>query len=667
MPLYRDALILIRGGGLDLIVRVNENIKCSFLIGYRRFSDELVPVVPCGTPMLSSSVLMDGKKLLKCDIVMQGGVTSGVVYPGLVCKLAEDYQFQSIGGTSAGAIAASLTAAAEFARRNGNPDAFDKVAAVSGWLGTDSYGTGSNLFSLFQPQPETKGLFQFAVAFLVKSWSKRISAWLSLFWPEIVLGLTPSVVLSLLASGTRPWLAVAYFLAFVVGVCGVAVAMVIGLLIRLARLPKQWFGLCTGSGVASNGQPEALVPWLHGQINAIAGRSEGEPPLTFGDLGRAGITLRMMTTCLTWGRPYTLPFTTKVFYYSPNEFRNFFPEDVVKWMEDHPSPGDADSIEVNVRELRRLPDSNDLPVIVAARMSLSFPFLFCAVPLYSLDWTLRERAKDEVPPAQQAPGGSIAHGDMPPPENVWFADGGICNNFPLHLFDVPVPRWPTFGVDLTEVRSDRPPGGDRVSMPKSNRGGINPSWTRLTAKSGLAGTFGLAASIIDTARNWVNNLQAVVPGYRDRIVHIALTKDEGGLNLTMPLETLTNLSQYGRDAGQRLIDHFIKGEDCGHPTTMTWSNQRWIRYRSTLSLLETFLADFAHGMDNPEPGDPSYSELIARAVAQHAPSYPLDSAQKAIIEIETEDLIVLGRRLSGRVMKPDSPRPEPELLIRPSF
>ncbi len=45
--------------------------------------------------------------------LMQGGVTSGVVYPGLVCKLAEYYDFQNIGGTSAGAIAASFTAAAD--------------------------------------------------------------------------------------------------------------------------------------------------------------------------------------------------------------------------------------------------------------------------------------------------------------------------------------------------------------------------------------------------------------------------------------------------------------------------------------------------------------------------------------------------------------------------
>jgi hypothetical protein len=34
---------------------------------------------------------------------MQGGVTSGIVYPGAACKLAESYRFVNIGGTSAGA------------------------------------------------------------------------------------------------------------------------------------------------------------------------------------------------------------------------------------------------------------------------------------------------------------------------------------------------------------------------------------------------------------------------------------------------------------------------------------------------------------------------------------------------------------------------------------
>ena len=39
-----------------------------------------------------------------CDIVMKGGITSGVVYPPAICRLAEHYHFKNIGGTSAGAI-----------------------------------------------------------------------------------------------------------------------------------------------------------------------------------------------------------------------------------------------------------------------------------------------------------------------------------------------------------------------------------------------------------------------------------------------------------------------------------------------------------------------------------------------------------------------------------
>ena len=49
----------------------------------------------------------------ECDIIMKGGITSGVVYPKTILRMAEQYRFRSIGGTSAGAIAAALTAAAE--------------------------------------------------------------------------------------------------------------------------------------------------------------------------------------------------------------------------------------------------------------------------------------------------------------------------------------------------------------------------------------------------------------------------------------------------------------------------------------------------------------------------------------------------------------------------
>ena len=52
-----------------------------------------------------------------CDIVMKGGIASGIVYPLAVAELAQKYRFRSIGGTSAGAVAAVVTAAAEYRRR----------------------------------------------------------------------------------------------------------------------------------------------------------------------------------------------------------------------------------------------------------------------------------------------------------------------------------------------------------------------------------------------------------------------------------------------------------------------------------------------------------------------------------------------------------------------
>lgn len=55
-------------------------------------------------------------ELRNADIVMKGGITSGVVYPGAVWELAQAFRFRSIGGTSAGAIAAAATAAAEHGR-----------------------------------------------------------------------------------------------------------------------------------------------------------------------------------------------------------------------------------------------------------------------------------------------------------------------------------------------------------------------------------------------------------------------------------------------------------------------------------------------------------------------------------------------------------------------
>ncbi len=87
-----------------------------------------------------------------CDLVMKGGITSGVVYPPAIVKLAQHYHFKNIGGTSAGAIAAALTAAAEFRRREtGESERFDLLAQLPAALCEKGDTDDTQLFRLFQP------------------------------------------------------------------------------------------------------------------------------------------------------------------------------------------------------------------------------------------------------------------------------------------------------------------------------------------------------------------------------------------------------------------------------------------------------------------------------------------------------------------------------------
>ena len=51
-----------------------------------------------------------------CDLILEGGVASGVVHPNVVFELARKHRLNAIGATSAGANAGVLAAAAEYAR-----------------------------------------------------------------------------------------------------------------------------------------------------------------------------------------------------------------------------------------------------------------------------------------------------------------------------------------------------------------------------------------------------------------------------------------------------------------------------------------------------------------------------------------------------------------------
>ena len=92
----------------------------------------------------------------ECDVVMKGGITSGVVYPAAIVALSAKYRFRNIGGTSAGAIAAALTAAAEYCRQTAKGDGFKALSGLPPWLASDGH-----LLKLFRPNRRTRALFDF--------------------------------------------------------------------------------------------------------------------------------------------------------------------------------------------------------------------------------------------------------------------------------------------------------------------------------------------------------------------------------------------------------------------------------------------------------------------------------------------------------------------------
>ena len=227
------------------------------------------------------------------------------------------------------------------------------------------------------------------------------------------------------------------------------------------------------------------------------------------------------------------------------------------------------------RELRPLPRHGELPVVVAVRMSLSFPLLLSAVPLYAVDWsrTANQRAQAQVRAAETAEARRQLRLRA---TRIWFSDGGIGSNMPLHLFDAMLPRHPTFAVSLKPPHPDHgiQPAvagneGGRVYLPEDDRGGrlrywpepdLVPDWEEREAaareKTPLVGLAGFLWSIVGTMQNWRDEILFPTPGFRDRIVQISQKPDEGGLNLTMASGTIATLADAGGLAAQRLIARF---------------------------------------------------------------------------------------------------------------
>jgi predicted acylesterase/phospholipase RssA len=571
----------------------------------------------------------------ECDLIMKGGVTSGLVYPQAVLELARNsedrpgYRFCSIGGASAGAVAAVLAAAAEYNR----PAGFKNLEAVNTELQSKA-GEVSFLQSLFQAKASMQPLLDIVLrlddygkvakakglpsAILAALRDNRIPGRRSAATIGALIGVIVAAVFAAplaLAGYWGGYIAVGLVLAVLCALIGGAAGWLyrsISTILRLltVEVPRNYFGICSGMKEPPAKTP-AVTEWLHESTQQIADQSE---VLTFGQLKERGVTLELITTNVSENRPYAFPFD-EPFIFSRADFAKLFPNAIVEAMMKAGSQRNASQFPgVTLPEdYFFLPMPHDLPVVVAARMSMSFPLFFSSVPLYALPLAERERLEsDQTDKYEPAATDLIPH---------WFSDGGICSNFPIHFFDAWLPRRPTFGITLRYLPGFLRPTGlspeeklaaqhyrnsvgavnDSETRPLGRRlnamleGGatprdeplvvlpkptdsVPPEWSYISTprvnKPGLDSVPNFLWAVMSSMQNFRDDLQAALPSYRERVVQIRLNPDEGGFNLDMGPEKITKVVGKGQLAGEKLDTEFVN------------AHHRWVRLLVLTSELE---------------------------------------------------------------------------------
>jgi Patatin-like phospholipase len=580
-----------------------------------------------------------------CDVIMKGGITSGVVYPLALTELAKQFRLSQVGGTSAGAIAAAAAAAAEYGRHVPGRG-FVLLAKLPAEV-------GKILFSLFQPTPALKPVFDILVAAIGNDGTatkvmRVTGAALAGFALAAAAGALPGLLI-VVAGWWYANLALAV-LGVLLLLIGITVSVGACLYHAITKgIPDNDFGLCPGKTQPGNSNP-GLSDWLADVIDNMAGRDpRKDPPLTFGDLspaeGAGGhkITLRMMTTNLTLRRPYSLPFTEaneNIYAFRLADFERLFPARITSYLAAHCDKADDPTGEYG--DLYKFPEPENLPVIVATRMSLSFPLLFCAVPLYARDFTFRSKAE----------------------RDKWrknlFSDGGLSNNFPIQFFDRMLPNSPTFGISLDDFNEKRVPENIKAQYPPDDP--HSRVWLPATdqPRSGvlipgepLHGIVAFFSRLIDAAKDWQDNLQSTLPGYRDRIVHVGLKSDEGGLNIAMPPKLVLALGEYGAQAGMDMRDEFDLDE------------HRWRRFLVAMDRMDHTLDEIAAAY-NGQGGIESFAAFLNRYPYSPNPVSYKDAARDHLETLKTRaaDLAELSRRWEAQLQIPDAELPHPKTDLR---
>jgi hypothetical protein len=577
----------------------------------------------------------------ECDLVMKGGITSGVIYPLAVCQLATTRRLRCVGGTSAGAIAAAGAAAAEYGRdagagAGGRADVgYPRLASLPDKLAAKD-GRHTTLFHLFQPQPKTHALYRLLSVWisggakgirLLRSIIPALGTLLPL--PALVGIGIPTALLICSALSQSRW---GIVLSVVLLLIGLVVAALWSVVCRILRdLPGNQFGLCSGIAPSNSSRP-ALTGWLADEFDAIAGLSADQGPLTFGLLKKKHIELAMLTTDLSTGTQNELPFKSR-WAFRPDEFEKLFPKRIVDHLIAHAPAGSEGQVFQRFRSegYCPLPDPDDIPVIVAVRMSLSFPVLLSAIPLYAIDYMVSTNY-------------IVRH---------CFSDGGITSNFPIHFFDAAVPSRPTFGINLVKVSTIYPDQERNVLLPPDNDDGLQAPTVKIKTVPQFAG------AIMSTMQNWADSMQSRAPGYRGRIVTVNHNKNEGGLNLDMGRKVVGDLATRGQYAGKATEE-------------FNFDNHRWVRFRSFLQTLDDIVKPAGPRLtERSVDGVTSYADLIANPPSYHRPWSP---QRQEVFRSAKSAMVSMSRhfdKISDEIEHVDdpigdgAPNPQPRLQVRP--
>jgi predicted acylesterase/phospholipase RssA len=711
-----------------------------------------------------------------CDVVLDGGVINGVVYPGFLVELARKFHFHALAGTSVGAIAAALAAACEYNRRFGRDTGFNEgLAKMPGELAewVDEKKSLTRIRSLFQPAPAVRPLFDFFVDWLgvqmektpnnLAGKEKTQSEGAS--FPSAAFGATHTF--ALLMDGYRSacknlgpklwqmliWMLLMAFVVYVVRIenplaavlvwwigflaCAFVIHPIVKFLTQLRVLYRlEGFGACTGMR-ASDSKLQGLTEWMHEGLQKSAGLPL-HSPLTFADLWSApgapdasarskesrSIDFRAISTCLSHGRIYEFPQASdeqSMLFFRLSEFSRFFPKDIIDHLRRVSEPLDILRFNELKRQLfeRRMSLENDpddevpqrgefaikaqassealsqafktpesidggllepdlrllprehLPILVAVRLSMSCPVLFACVPLLSLN---RDTHPEDT---------SLVR--------LWFSDGGIGSNFPIHLFDKAIPRWPTFGLRIL----DQPPRNSsrnypmRTFLPYQHRDGAEDNllyprdsgaFTGLGEVKADVGAFmKFIFSIYTSAKDGHDQSFGRMPDVRNRVVRLYLNSRAGNmLNLKLAPELICDLAlgtgaRSGRNAAQAYLQE-IPGEK--YNWVSGWTDHRWVRMNMLIHGLREYLDGVGEGLVSQGlPGtvnNPSLMEQLEQAAQTAALASPTQSESKlSAHQIEQlkqalEAIRGLEQKLSSLdSAQPYVPKPMPRFQFRP--